>query len=144
MVAVPILTKRKRRRIESTDSTDETTLEVREILHFDSRIFCPSIRKTGNERRNWRLHWTSLTHPKHPLETAYQQRGTARKSKKSFGSCHRLKLAGHCWRSSEVPSGLVMWKPTFGQGKQGRPLLDFITLLNKDTGLNSLDLKAAM
>ena len=56
----------------------------------------------------------------------------------------RLKLAGHCWRSGEVASDLVMWKPTNGHRNQGKPRLNFTSLLNKDIGLSTEDLKTAM
>ena len=56
----------------------------------------------------------------------------------------RLKFAGHCFRSTEVAADLVLWKPTYGHRTQGRPQLDYITLLNRDTGLDPEDLSTAM
>ena len=35
---------------------------------------------------------------------------------------HRMRFAGHCWRSKEEPAGdVVLWKPTHGHQPRGRP-----------------------
>jgi len=56
----------------------------------------------------------------------------------------RLRLAGHRWRSNEAAADLVLCKPQHGQKKPGRPKLDYVTLLSKDTGLNLAELGTTM
>ena len=48
------------------------------------------------------------------------------------------------YRSAEVAADLVLWKPTYGHRSQGRPQLNFVTLLSRDTGLHPEDLRNAM
>ena len=57
----------------------------------------------------------------------------------------RLKFAGHCRRrDGEVTANLVLWTPTHGQRKQGRPALTYIDLLTKDTGIPADELSNCM
>ena len=50
----------------------------------------------------------------------------------------RMRLAGHCIRhQEEVTSNLVMWQPTHGTVKRGRPALTYVDMLRKDTGLHA-------
>ncbi len=50
----------------------------------------------------------------------------------------RLRLAGHCVRhSEEIASSLVLWHPTHGQRKRGRPVKNFVDTLQEDTGLKT-------
>ena len=57
----------------------------------------------------------------------------------------RLKFAGHCLRrEDEVVSDLVMWQPTHGTRRRGRPPDSYIKTLERDTGLRENDLRAAM
>ena len=56
----------------------------------------------------------------------------------------RLRLAGHCLRSTEVSAKLLLWKPRHGHRNPGRPKLDFATLLTEDSGLNLDELSKAM
>ena len=56
----------------------------------------------------------------------------------------RLRLAGHCLRSTEVSAKLLLWKPRHGHRNPGRPKLDYATLLTEDTGLNLDELSNAM
>ena len=57
----------------------------------------------------------------------------------------RTRHAGHCWRSKdEIVSDVLLWTPTYGQSKAGRPARTFIQLLCDDTGCNPEDLPKAM
>lgn len=57
----------------------------------------------------------------------------------------RLKFAGHCRRQEdELVSKLVLWLPTHGQRKQGRPPLTYIDTLRQDTGLEVDELDTCM
>ena len=53
--------------------------------------------------------------------------------------------AGHCWRSKdELVSDVLLWTPTYGQAKAGRPARTYIQQLCEDTGCNPEDLPKAM
>ena len=55
------------------------------------------------------------------------------------------RLAGHCWRSKdELVSDVLLWTPTYGQAKAGRPARTYIQQLCEDTGCNPEDLPEAM
>ena len=65
-------------------------------------------------------------------------------NKQLYGSLHRisdiirsrrLKLAGHCFRDKSSPTHkLVTWIPRHGTTKPGRPLLNYVDTLMRDTG----------
>ena len=47
----------------------------------------------------------------------------------------RTKHAGHCWRSrDELISNVLLWTPTYGRAKEGRPARTYIQQLCEDTG----------
>ena len=49
----------------------------------------------------------------------------------------RTRHAGHCWRTKdELVSGVLLWTPTYGQAKAGRPARTYIQQLCEDTGCN--------
>ena len=53
--------------------------------------------------------------------------------------------AGHCWRSrDELISDLLLWTPTHGRAKAGRPARTYIQQLCEDTGCCPEDLPEAM
>ena len=57
----------------------------------------------------------------------------------------RIRHAGHCWRSKdELISDVLLWTPTYGRAKAGRPAQTFIQQLCDDTGCNPEDLLEAM
>ena len=57
----------------------------------------------------------------------------------------RARHAGHCWRSKdELVSDVLVWTPTYGQAKAGRPAWTYIQQLCEDTGYNSENLPEAM
>ena len=57
----------------------------------------------------------------------------------------RARHAGHCWRSKdELVSDVLLWTPTYGQAKAGRPARTYIQQLGEDTGCNLEDLPEAM
>ena len=57
----------------------------------------------------------------------------------------RTRHAGHCWRSKdELESDVLLWTPTYGQAKAGRPAWTYIQQLCEDTGCNPEDLPEAM
>ena len=47
----------------------------------------------------------------------------------------RTRYAGHCWRSrDELISDVLLWTPTYGRAKAGRPARTYIQQLCEDTG----------
>ena len=57
----------------------------------------------------------------------------------------RTRHAGHCWRSKdELISDALLWTPTYGCAKAGRPARTYIQQLCEDTGCNPEDLPEAM
>ena len=57
----------------------------------------------------------------------------------------RTRHAGHCWRSrDELISDVLLWTPTCGRKKAGRPARTYIQQLCEDTGCSSEDLPEAM
>ena len=57
----------------------------------------------------------------------------------------RTRHAGHCWRSKdELIRGVLLWTPTYGQAKAGRPARTYIQQLCDDTGCGPEDLPKAM
>ena len=53
--------------------------------------------------------------------------------------------AGHCWRSrDELISDVLLWAPTYGRAKAGRPSRTYIQQLCEDTGCSPEDLSEAM
>ena len=57
----------------------------------------------------------------------------------------RTRHAGHCWRSrDELISDVLLWTPTYGRAKAGRPARTCIQQLCEDTGRGPQDLPEAM
>ena len=57
----------------------------------------------------------------------------------------RTRHAGHCWRSrDELINDVLLWTPSYGQAKAGRPARTYIQQLCEDTGCSPEDLPAAM
>ena len=57
----------------------------------------------------------------------------------------RTRHAGHRWRSrDELISDVLLWTPTFGRAKAGRPAWTYIQQLCEDTGCSPEDLPEAM
>ena len=57
----------------------------------------------------------------------------------------RTRHAGHCWRSrDELISDVLLWTPTHGRAKAGRPARTYIQQLCEDTGCCPEDLPGAM
>ena len=57
----------------------------------------------------------------------------------------RTRHAGHCWRSrDELISDVLLWTPTHGRAKAGRPAGTYIQQLCEDMGCCPEDLLEAM
>ena len=56
----------------------------------------------------------------------------------------RTRHAGHCWRSrDELISDGLLWTPSHGRAKAGRPARTYIQQLCEDTGCSPEDLPDA-
>ena len=57
----------------------------------------------------------------------------------------RTRHAGHCWRSRDVLiSDVILWTPSYGRAKAGRPARTYIQQLCADTGCSLEDLLEEM
>ena len=57
----------------------------------------------------------------------------------------RTRHAGHCWRSrDELISDVLLWTPTYGRVKAGRPARTYLQQLCEDTGCSPENLPEAM
>ena len=57
----------------------------------------------------------------------------------------RTRYARHCWSSrDELISDVLLWKPTYGREKSGRPVQTYIQQLCEDTGCSPEDQPEAM
>ena len=57
----------------------------------------------------------------------------------------RTRHAGHCWRSrDELIRDVLLWTPTHGRAKAGRPARTYVQQLCEDTGCCPEDLPRAM
>ena len=57
----------------------------------------------------------------------------------------RTRLSRHCWRSRDkIISDVLLWTPTYGRAKAGRPARIYIHQLCEDTGCSPEDLPEAM
>ena len=57
----------------------------------------------------------------------------------------RTRHAGHCWRSrDELIRDVLLWTPSHGQAKAGRPARTYIQQLCEDTGGSTEDLPEAI
>ena len=57
----------------------------------------------------------------------------------------RTRHAGYCWRSQdELISDVLLWTPSHGQAKAGRPARTYIQQLFEDMGCSSEDLPEVM
>ena len=78
----------------------------------------------------------------HP--TVHQLYGHLPPIKKTI-KVRRTRHAGHCWRSrDELISDVLLWTPTYGRAKAGRPAQTYIQQLYEDTGYSPEDLPEAM
>ena len=83
--------------------------------------------------KSWRQHPTRLQLYGHlpPITKTIQVR--------------RTRYAGHCWRSKdELIRDVLLWTPTYGCARVGRPARTYIQQLCEDTGCNPEDLPEAM
>ena len=94
--------------------------------------------KTAGEEARRQLH-KNAAHP-----TRHQLYGHLPPITKTI-QVRRTTHAGHCWRSRvELISDVLLWTPTYGRAKAGRPARRYIQQLCEDTGCSPEDLSEAM
>ena len=107
--------------------------------------------------------WTQIKRPEKKLDGNYTRmlRAILNKSWRQHPTRHQLygqlppitktiqvrrtRHAGHCWRSrDELISDVLLWTPTHGRAKEGRPARTHIQQLCEDTGCCPEDLPEVM
>ena len=103
--------------------------------------------KTAGEEARRQLHKNATCNLKQVLAatpTRHQLYGHLPPITKTI-QVRRARHAGHCWRSKdELISDVLLWTPTYGQAKAGRPARTYIQQLCGDTECNPEDLPEAM
>ena len=118
---------------------------VTSILHIWMHYM--DANKTAGEETRWQLHknaavqsWTS---PGSNTPQDTNCTATCPLSRKLF-KLGRTRHAGHCWRSrDELIRDVLLWIPTHGRAKAGRPARTYIQQLCEDTGCCPEDLPRA-
>ena len=83
--------------------------------------------------------WTQFVEPRRARHAGQWWRSMPPITKAT--QVRRARHAGHCWRSKdELVSEVLLWTPTYGQAKAGRPARTYIQQLCEDTGCNPEDL----
>ena len=92
----------------------------------------------GNYRR---MLWAILNKSGRQHSTKHQLYGHLPPITKTI----QVRQTRHCWRSrDELISDVLLWTPTFGRAKAGRPAWTYIQQLCEDTGCSPEDLPEAM
>ena len=95
----------------------------------------------GNYRR---MLWAILNKSWRQHPTRHQLYGHLPLFRKTI-QVRRTRHAGHCWRSrDELIRDVLLWTPTHGRAKAGRPARTYIQQLCEDTGCCPEDLPRAM
>ena len=100
-----------------------------------SKLVCPEGRGTITAilNKSWQQH-----------PTRHQLYGHLPRITKTI-QVRRTRHAGHCWRSrDELIRDVLLWIPTHGRTKAGRPARTYIQQLCEDTGCCPEDLPRAM
>ena len=118
----------------------EDSIVNTQIINFEN-VFFMNKKRDGNYTRMLRaiLNRSWRQHP-----TKYQLYGHRPSITKTI-QVRRTRHAGHCWRSrDELTSDVLLWTPTYGREKAGRPTRTYIQQPCEDTGCSPEDLSEAM
>ena len=103
--------------------------------------------KTAGEETRWQLHKNAACNPEQVLAATpprHQLYGHLPPITKTI-QVRRTRHAGHCWRSrDELIRDVLLWIPTHGRAKAGRPARTYIQQLCEDTGCCPEDLPRVM
>ena len=103
--------------------------------------------KTAGEETRWQLHKNAACNPEQVLAVTPHKTPTVRPPAPITKTIQvrRTRHAGHCWRSrDELIRDVLLWIPTHGRAKAGRPARTYIQQLCEDTGCCPEDLPRAM
>ena len=103
--------------------------------------------KTAGEETWWQLHKNAACNPQQVLAATPNKTPTVRPPAPYHENyqVRRTRHAGHCWRSrDELIRDVLLWIPTHGRAKAGRPARTYIQQLCEDTGCCPEDLPRAM
>ena len=107
------------------------------IFHFFCYFYCRSF-------LFWLFYYSLLNKSWRQHPTRHQLYGHLPPITKTI-QVRRTWHAGHCWRSrDELISDVLLWTPTHGHAKAGRPARTYIQQLCEDTGCCPEDLPEAM
>ena len=91
-----------------------------------------------------RMLWAILNKSWRQHSTKYQLYGHLPHITKTI-QVTRTKYAGHCWKSrDELISHVILWTPTYGRAKAGRPARTYIQQLCEDTRCSPEELPETM
>ena len=101
--------------------------------------------KTAGEEAKRQLHKNAASNTEQVLAARHQLYGHLPPITKTI-QFRRTRHAGHCWRSrDELISDVLLWTPTYGREKAGRPArISSIQQLCEETGCSPEDLPEAM
>ena len=115
------------------------------ILLYGCTTWTPTKRLEKKLDGNYtRILWAMLNKSWRHHPTRHQLYGHLPPITKTI-QVRRTRHAGQCWRSrDELISDVLLWTPTYGRSKAGRPARTYIQQLSEDTGCSSEDLSEAM
>ena len=100
--------------------------------------------KTAGEEARRQLHKNAASNLEQVLVATPHKTPTIRPPTKT-NQVRRTRHAGHCWRSrDEFISDVLLWTPTYGRAKAGRPARTYIQQLCEVTECSPEDLPEAM
>ena len=114
---------------------------------FDTAIwmhYMDSNKMAGEDGNYTRMLWAILNKSWQQHPTRHQLYGYLPPIMKTI-QVRRTRHLGHCWRSrDQLISDVLLWTPTYGWAKVGRPARTYIQQRCEDTGCSSEDLPEAM
>ena len=104
--------------------------------------------KTAGEEARRQLHKNAASNLEQVLAATPHKTPTVRPPAsyhENYSSKRRTRHAGHWWKSrNELISDVLLWTPTYGRAKAGRPARTYIQQLCEDRGCSPEDLPEAM
>ena len=103
--------------------------------------------KTAGEEARRKLHKNVASNTEQVLGATHYKETMLRPpaSHHETIQVRRARHVEHCWRSrDELVGDVLLWTPTYGRAKAGRPARTYIQQLCEDTGCSREDLPEAM
>ena len=101
-----------------------------------------TLTKHMEKKLDWQQHKNAASNFEQVLEaTNHQLYGHRHPITKTI-QVRQTRHAGHCWRSrNELISDVLLWTPSYGRAKAGRPARTYIQQLCEDTRCSPDDLR---